>query len=217
MKKYIACSLLLITLQAYAQSGSKIGGTTIIHYVLDKFYPGKVYMQSGEIISRMLNYNTLTKEMIFEEGGKYLAIANPQQVDSVVVSGRTFIYAHADRKFYEWVAGTNNKLYVDYQSIIVEEGVPTGYGNSQTAAANTIKTLVGSGLAYELKLPDDYKVTTRLNYYLVKGKEYGKFTNSRQLTSILPDKKQRINDWVKNNNTDFNKPADLIALINQLQ
>jgi hypothetical protein len=215
MKKYIVLLSLLIVMQTYAQSDNKIGGTTIIHYVLDKFYPGKVYMQSCETANRMLNYNTLTKEMIFEEGGKYLAIANPQQVDSVVISGRTFIYA--DNKFYEWIAGTNNKLYVDYQSTIVEEGVPTGYGNSQTASAHTIKSLVGSGLVYGLKLPDDYKVSTKINYYLIKGKAYEKFANARQLTYILPDKKQRINDWVKNNNTDFNKPADLIALVNQLQ
>ena len=215
MKKYITGSLLLIALQVYSQSDSRIGATTIIHYVLDKFYPGKVYLQSGEITDRMLNYNTLTKEMIFEDEGRYLAIANPQQVDSVVVAGRTFIYA--DKKFYEWIAGANNKLYADYQSTIVEEGVPTGYGNSSTASAHSIRSLVGSGLIYALKLPDDFKVSTKINYYLIKGKRYEKFTNARQLTYILPDKKQHIKDWVKNNNTDFTKPADLIALVNQLQ
>ncbi len=58
--------------------------------------------------------------MIFEDRGQYLAIANAKEVDSVIMAGRKFI--PGDKKFYEWVAGTNIRLYADFVCTIEEEG-----------------------------------------------------------------------------------------------
>lgn len=215
MKKYLAVWLLLVAGRSYAQSPHPVQAVLVTHYVFDKFYPGKVFLKSGEVSERLLNYNSLTREMIFENGGKYLAIAKPETVDSVVISGRRFIAA--DKKFYEWIAGTTYPLFADYVSTLQDEGVNTGYGTSSTAAGHSLKNIIGSGMVYALKLPDDYKLSSKVVYYLLKDNEYHKVNNAQQLGKLLPAKKTMINEWVKNNPTDFSKRDDLARLITQLE
>ena len=216
MKKYITVLLLLILQQSYAQSPNSIMGTTYTHYVLDKFYQGKVYLRSGEVSERLLNYNALTREMIFDDKGKYLAIANWQEVDSVVLAGRRFV--PADKKFYEWIAGNSHPLYAEYVSTILEEAPSGGYGiSSNTTSSSSLKTLIGSGSVYALQLPDNFKVETKVIYYLYKDNTFHKFSNARQLAALLPDKKQFIQQWVKDKATNFTNRQELAALINQVQ
>lgn len=206
--------MLLVGIHTYAQSPNQVQGAFLTHYVFDKFYPGKVYLRSGEVSDHALNYNALTREMIFESGGKYLAIAQPETVDSVVIAGRRFIAG--DKKFYEWIAGKTYPLFADYVATLQDEGVNTGYGNSSTAASHSLKTIIGSGMVYALKLPEEYKVNSKVVYYLYKDKEYHKFNNAQQLAKLLPAKKTLINEWAKNNYTDFSKRDDLARLITQL-
>ena len=215
MKKYLTVWMLLMGMYTFAQSPNQVIGTPMTHYVLDKFYSGKVYMRSGEVADRLLNYHALTREMIFEDRGQYLAIANAKEVDSVILAGRKFI--PGDKKFYEWVAGTNIRLYADFVCTIEEEGAAAGYGtNSNTTASNALTTLIGSGSVYAMKLPDDYKINSKVVYYLYKDNEYHKINNAQQLSKLFPAKKLLINEWVKNNPTDFSKRDDLARLIMQL-
>lgn len=215
MKKLLLLPLLMVGLYAAAQTPNQIQGVFVTHYVFDKFYPGKVYLKSGEASDRSLNYNALTREMIFENGGKYLAIANVETVDSVVISGRRFIVG--DKRFYEWIAGKTYPLFADYVSNLQDEGVNTGYGNSNTAAGHSLKAIIGSGMVYALKLPEDYKVISKVIYYAYKDNEYHKVNNAQQLSKLYPDKKAIINEWVKSNRTDFSKREDLARLITHLE
>ncbi|MGD6771263.1 hypothetical protein VQ049_13120, partial [Staphylococcus arlettae] len=49
-------------------------GVYLTHYVFDQFQKGKIFFKSGSTQEVSLNYNTLTAEMVYEDGGKYLAI-----------------------------------------------------------------------------------------------------------------------------------------------
>ncbi len=71
----------------------------LVQYVFNEFSPGTVKVKSGETYNQVLNYNILTNEMIFDNDGKYLAIANPENVDTVYISERKFI--PLNNKFYE--------------------------------------------------------------------------------------------------------------------
>lgn len=216
MKRYIILLWLLAVQQAQAQSANTVLGNTLSHYVLDKFYPGKVYLGSGEVSDRLLNYNALTKEMIFEDKGKYLAIANPQNVDSVIIAGRKFI--PGNQKFYEWIAGNSYPLMAEYICSIKEEAASAGYGiNPENAASNSLKSLYGTGTVYALQLPDNFKVESKVVYYLRKDQQYHKIQQARHLANLLPGKKQFINEWVKARGTDFSKRDELAALVAQLQ
>lgn len=215
MKKIIYL-LLCLSAQANAQSANQVLGSSLSHYVFQQFLPGKVYLHTGEVSDRTLNYNALTREMIFEDNGQPMAIANPEKVDSVVIAGHKFI--PADNKFYEWVAGTAYPVYADYVCTVEEQGASSGYGTaSSTAASNTMKTLHGNGTVYAMRLPDEYKVHTRVVYHLRQEKEYNKFSSAQQLGKLLPAKKKWIGDYIKNNPTDFSKREEVVRLIQALE
>ena len=76
-------------MSAAAQSADR--RIKLVHYLLDSFTNGKVRLKSGETSEQSLNYNLITKEMIFEKDGKYLAIADPEQVDTVYIKQRKFV------------------------------------------------------------------------------------------------------------------------------
>ena len=97
MKKYFFVFLFFCNAAAFAQDADNIENSS--HYVFDKFYPGKVYLKSGQVTDQSLNYNTLLNEMIFNSNGRNLAIAEPENVDSIIILSRRFVFVH--NKFLE--------------------------------------------------------------------------------------------------------------------
>lgn len=187
-------------------------GVLLSHYVFDQFRKGKVYFKSGSAQEVSLNYNTLTAEMVYEDAGKYLAMGEPEKVDSVVIAGRVFI--PGDKKFYELLCRCAFPLLAEYSSSIKEEGSNLGYGmTSNTAAATTLRSLIQSGGAYNLKLPDGFQIIPKREHWIVSGGQYRSANNTRQLNNIYPTKKEFTNHWVKDHHTDFSSNDDLVALI----
>lgn len=187
----------------------------LVHYVLDSFTTGRVLMKSGVTSEQKMNYNIVTGEMIFENGGKFLAIANPQEVDTIFLGQRKFV--PVEEHFYEWLAGVQPALFKEYGCTIKEPPAETGFGSTTTSAANSLKQLIKSGGAYELKLPDDFKIIPRYSYWVRKEARFYKLNNTKQLVNLYPAKKNWIDDWWKSHNARFSKQEDLIALIAAMQ
>ncbi len=186
------------------------------HYLLDSFMEGKVKLRSGEISSQLLNYNLLTKEMIFEQKGKYLAIAAPEEVDTVFIGQRKFV--QVNNVFYEWIAGTTFPLFIEYTCTVKEPGVPIGIGTSNlTAASASVKSLIRDGGAYRLQLPDEFVVKQSQAFIIRIKWQYFKVKNEKQLGSLFPEKEQVIKEWVKKNHTNFSELKDIILLVQQIQ
>jgi hypothetical protein len=185
------------------------------HYILDSFTNGTVLQKSGAVTSQPLNYNVLTGEMIFDAGGRYLAIAEPQNVDTVFIQNRKFV--PIDNKFYELLTNTPVPLFLEYTCTVQEPGSSVGYGAASNATAATpLKTLINTGGAYALKLPDDFKIKVSHNYWVLKDGNLKKTNTVQQLINTFPHKKRFIADWVKAELTNFSHPNDVIRLVQQL-
>jgi hypothetical protein len=210
--RHIIC-LIAVVFSLGLRAAAQDNGVYLSHYVFEKFQKGKVYFKSGSTQEVDLNYNTLTAEMVFDQGGgKYLAMGEPEKVDSVVIAGRVFI--PGDKKFYELLCRCVSPLLAEYSSSIKEEGANLGYGmTSNTAAANTLKSLIQSGGAYSLKLPEGFQVIPKQEHWILSGGQYRPANSTRQLNNIFPAKKEFIGHWVKEHHTDFSSNDDLIALI----
>lgn len=188
------------------------GGVILTHYIFPKFEKGKVFFKTGQTQEVDMNYNTLTAEMVFDDGGKYLAMGEPEKVDSVVIGGRVFV--PGDKKFYELLCRCSSPLLVEYSSTIKEEGANLGYGmTSNTAAANTLKSLIQSGGAYNLKLPDGFQIIVKQDYWILSGGQYRQANSVRQLSNIFPARKEFINHWVKDHHTHFSNNEEMAALV----
>jgi hypothetical protein len=188
----------------------------VVHYALDSFTTGKVLMKSGATYVQKMNYNIITSEMIFESGGKFLAIAAPQEVDTVFLGQRRFV--PVEKQFYEWLTGTQPALFKEYGCSVREPGMEVGYGATSSATASApLRQLIISGGAYALKLPDDFKVTPKYSYWVQKETRFYKLNNAKNLVNLYPAKKHWINEWWKNHDARFSKEEDLIALVAAMQ
>ncbi len=70
--KRIYCILIsgLIIISSHAQTEN----TELSHYIFPEFSQGLILMKVGENTEAMMNYNSLTEEMIFENNGQKLAV-----------------------------------------------------------------------------------------------------------------------------------------------
>ncbi len=214
MKAYLFILSIFFTIHTNAQSIND--GVKLSHYVFNEFTPGTVKMRTGETSSQLLNYNILTNEVIFNNNGKYLAIANPGNVDTVFIGNRKFVYLN--NRFYELLVNAKMPLLLEFTASIAEPGAAAGFGGTTTtAAATTYKSLVNTGGAYELKLPDGFKVKPGYSYWIMKDGELEKVANAKQLIKIFPDKKDMINDAVKKNGLKLSKREDIIMLVKLIE
>lgn len=213
MKKYLSLMLVMCVLVASAQEGNQ--AVVQSHYLLSQFSQGKVYMKGGQTNAVKLNYNGITNEMVFENNGTYLAIANPEMVDSVVIDGRVFM--PVEKKFYEMLTHTPHALYREFSCSIKEPELSNGYGTAApTAAANDLRGIYKRDMAYQPNLPADIKIIAKQTWWIKTNDGFRKFTTEQQLKKLFPDKKDKISEWVKNNNTSFSKQEDLASLVQQI-
>ena len=214
MKKYLLVITILWSLSLHAQHIQQ--GVKLVQYVFDEFATGEVRMKSGEISKQLLNYNILTNEMIFDNNGKYLAIASPENVDTVYITNRKFI--PLNNKFYELLVNSKLPLLLEFTASIKDPGTASGYGGtSNTTASTALQSLISTGGAYDLKLPDGYSVKAGYAYWIMKDGTLEKAGSVKQLVKIFPGKKDMINDFVKKNNTNFSKSDDVAALVKEIE
>jgi hypothetical protein len=214
MIKYFLIINLFVSVPGIAQSVNM--PVPISHYILDSFTTGKVQLKTGARYAELLNYNSLTGEMIFSKQGKYLALADASAVDTVFIQERKFI--PANNKFYEVLTSGNTPLLEEFNCTIEELGASTGYGNSTPASGVTsVKALLRESAAYQLKLPDNYKLVPSVSFYILKDNEYHKVSNASQLQKLFPAKAVVIKELVKKNNTKFSRREDMVVLMQQLE
>ncbi len=184
----------------------------ITHYLFPEFYTGKVLMKTGNIEESRLNYNSLTEEMIFETKGRYLALANVRLIDTVYIQNRKFI--PAGKVFYEVPVNVKMPLLIKHTCSVIPPGKPSAYGGtSETTSVTIINMLFQSGRAYDLKLPDDYKINASTDFYLKAENNYVRINKVKQVIKCFPEKEREIIEFVKLHKTDFDNKEDLIDLI----
>ncbi|GAO41547.1 hypothetical protein [Flavihumibacter petaseus] len=206
----------LLLLLASARAQIDAPAQTVSHYVLPAFQPGKVLQKNGSETTASLNYNALTGEMIFDAGNsRYLAIAEPEKVDSVFISGRTFI--PREKLYLELLVKGNYPLAVEHTCSLIEEGNNVGYNlSSNVSASSPLRSMMQNGSAYGLKLPDGVTVKSGKAYWGFRKGRWEKVSSFSQLGKVYADKKAEIDKAVKEKKLSFNKEEDLLNLVKQI-
>ena len=199
---------------SYPQS-SKVG---LSHYLFPKFNQGVILMKSGIKNQALLNYNSLTEEMIFENNGKKLAIAKGELelVDTVFIEDRKFIVLN--NTFIELVYHSKSDLYVEHKCSLIPPGKPTGYGGtSETSSVTSLSSINSGGKLYELALPEGYIIKPYTCYWLKKNGELNKFINMKQLMKLYDYKKDLFKAYVKKYDVRYDNQESMVQLIKYLE
>ena len=176
-------------------------------------------MKDGMVNTALLNYNSLTEEMIFDNNGQKRAIDINEilLVDTVFIKDRIFVVLN--EKFVELLHHSKWDLYAEHKCKVEESGKPSGYGGStQTGAATSVSSLYSQGrVLYDLKLPDEYKTKPYTIYWLKKNGELNRFINMRELKKSYPDKKELLKKYLKINSVKYQDQESITQLIEYLE
>jgi len=214
--KRINCILLsnLIFISSYAQL--KTAG--VDHYLFPEFTQGVILMKTGKKDAKLLNYNSLTEQLVFDNQGNILAAPKEQleRIDTVFIKERKFIILN--NKFVELLHHSVWDLYVEYKCDLKEQGKDAGYGGtSQTSAINTPSAIRLGGNVYNLQLPDGFETKRYFFYWLKKDGELKQFITMRQLKKLYKDKNDLFNDYVKTHDVKYEDQEIIIQLIEHLE
>ena len=205
----------LISVSSIAQQDERESS----HYLFPEFTKGVILMKAGNRNDALLNYNTLTEEMIFENNGQKRAIGNNELVlvDTVFIQDRKFV--PLNNTFVEWVYHSTWELFIEHKCKVVEAGKPAGYGGtSQTSAATSVSSLYSQGrVVYNLKLPDEYQVKPYRIYLLKKDMEINTFASMRELKKLYADEKDLFRKYEKTHPVHFEDQESIIQLIEYLE
>ena len=214
--KHIYCIVIscLIFIPSYAQPENE----EVTHYLFPEFTQGVILMKAGKKNDFLLNYNSLTEEMIFERNGKKLAISKTDLgiIDTVFIRDRKFIALNST--FVEVLYHSKWDLYVEHKCKVEKQGKPSGYGGtSKTSAITSIASLSAEGNFYELKLPSNYEIEPYTYLWLKKNGELNKFRNMRELKNLYKEKEELFKPYVKKYGVKYDNQESIIQLIEYLE
>ncbi len=213
--KHIHCILIssLISISSYAQQEN----IEIAHFLFPEFTHGVVLMKNRITDDVLLNYNTVTEQMIFEKQGKMLAIAPTELglVDTVFVKDRKFIAF--DGAFVELLSYSKWDLYVAHECEIDYSGKSSGYGGkSKTLAIESYSSINSKGSSYQTT-PIGYELNPYVHYWVKKNGNLNKFTSLRELKKLYKDKSDLFKAYVKKYNVKYDNQEAIIQLIEYLE
>lgn len=208
--------ILLVISFAFSFAYAQVKVVEVTHYLFPEFTKGVVLMKNGVKNETLLNYNSLTEEMIFENNGTKLAIGQPELVDTVFIKGRKFFLLNG--KFVELINNSKYKLYAEHKCTIKDPGKPAAYGGtSQTSATSTYSSFFTGGQVYDLKLPEGYETKPFVDYWLVKDGEVSKFLSIRQLAKLFNEKDNSFKEFVKKHDVKYTDQSGIVELIRYLE
>jgi len=206
-----AASVLIFSLLSIV-CNSQVKVIELTHYLFPEFTNGVVLMKSGEKNEALLNYNSLTEEMIFDNQGQKLAIGQLELVDTVYIRGRKFFLL--DNKFVELVYKSKSELYAEYKCTVKDPGKPAAYGGtSQTSATTTYSSFFAGGQVYELKLPEGYETRPFTYFWLKKDGKVNKFLSVRQLAKLYDEKENLLKTYQKTHEVKYDNRESILELI----
>jgi hypothetical protein len=206
----LIAGLYIITIQLTAQTNSD---ENFSQYMFPGFTKGLVRMKTGESFNAVLNYNTVTENMVWEKDGKLLDLANMESVDTIFLQNRKFI--PVDKVFYEVLVNAPISMFIQHKNDLVQAGSPAGYGStSQTSSIKNFSSIALNSRTYNLALPPDYTLNQSTVYWIKKSNTMFSFLNKRQFLKIFPGEKDEIEKFINQNRLKFENRDDLIKLVN---
>jgi len=184
----------------------------LAQYLFPEFSRGMILTKACKMNNLILNYNTVSEKMVYEQKGQYYDIANPETTDTAILSGRKFI--PYGKVFLEVVVKGETPFFIQRKSELVAPGRPAGYGQtSQLTASNYLTGIETPSGYYNFKLPDGYTVRATPVYWLRRGGEMHSFLGEKQFLKIFPDKSAILKKFIKDNRIRFERENDLLKLV----
>ena len=184
----------------------------LIQYLFTSFTKGKIVMKTGDPKSIMLNYNTLSEKLVFEQSGKYYDLSNQNMVDTAYIEDKKLV-PHKEF-FLEVVIRDTISFFVQHKSSLQERGKDAGYGTfSTTSAIDSYSGIASSSGFYNLTIPDYYIIKHSQIFWIKTGNNWSTFYNEKQFLKIFPDHSAVLKKYIKENKLKTYRIEDVVQLV----
>ncbi len=178
-------------------------------FLLPSFEKGLIHMKDGRELTAILNYNMVDEEMIFQQGNQYMVLDKPEEIDTVYLRNRRFVFK--DKFFCEVLNSGKVTLFIQHKSRYTEKGTPTAYGmTTKTAATINVTSIQGGNQVRHLELPDNVVVSPANVYWANINGEMNKFNTQNQFLKLFPGSEEKIKEFIKANNIDLKSREGLM-------
>ncbi|MBK7132926.1 MAG: hypothetical protein IPH69_08960 [Bacteroidales bacterium] len=193
----------------YAQPDSS---NVLSQFLFKDFSKGIVQFKNGTVTSALMNYNTISGKMVFEKSGKYLDLINTETIDTVYLQNRKFV--PFEELFLEVVTGSPIRFFIQHKGDLMSPGKQAAYGGtSQTTSSTSYSTVFTDSKAYNINLPEGYRVDkSTVNWVFVYGK-MEKFLNEKQFLRIFKSREAELKKYIRENRINFKNRSDLLKLL----
>ncbi|MEO5996839.1 MAG: hypothetical protein ABIN89_08910 [Chitinophagaceae bacterium] len=182
-------------------------------YLYPEFIQGTIYFRNGNTNLANFNYNRMNGEMQFiDVKGDTLSVANEVTIKYINVAKDSFYYSEG---YLQLVKGNNAAKVARKQVIkIIDQQKIGAYDQPSSAGAISSYSSLSNDLRfYKLDVRQDVILAQQTTYFF--GDKYNNFfrANKKNLLRNFSKKERELNDYLKENNIDFNKEEDLTKLI----
>ncbi|HEY5371810.1 MAG TPA: hypothetical protein VIJ75_22735 [Hanamia sp.] len=185
-----------------------------------QFINGEILFRDGTTSHALLNYNYLVGEIEFISPKKdTLALAKEQMqnIKKVILDTSTFFY---NRRYLELVMENGvGKLLKSEMFNVVKREKMGGYNQpSSTSPIESYENFTGTyGIPEQhLKIRENITLVLKTNYFFGNDYDLVLPANKKNIYKAYPAKKDRIDEYLKENSVDYKKAADLEKLLNYL-
>jgi hypothetical protein len=184
-------------------------------YYYPQFTNGKVFLKDGSRAGAKLNYTRLYDQMLFiDPKGDTLALADEKIIKFIIVDKDTLYY---DEGYVRLISNYGAVKLAEKQLWVVADIRKIGTHDTpkNTVAITTISNLEdasGRAKSYDFLLNEDMIIKKETQYYF--GDENNHFARSgkKKLLLLFPKDQRSLENYLKENNVNFDKKDDLEKL-----
>ncbi len=204
----------LVTIKAGNKITDVLSPSEIFFY--PQFIRGKVLFRDGTKSAALMNYSLLFDQMLFiNPKGDTLAVADEKTIKFITIAQDTFCFDEGYVRLF-----TNNSIVKLAEKSVWElvdiQKMGTHNRTTSTVAVTSISLYNGNvdAAKSQLLIINEDLVLRKTTYYYF-GDENNHFvrTGKRKLLSLFPKDERKIENYLKENNINFDKKPDLEKLI----
>jgi hypothetical protein len=204
----LAC-LLPSIFKTEAQSGKM---ENLPNLVMPKFKEGTVILKTGASYNAVMNYEMLDQQMLVVNNGKYFLVRDKHLVDTVIIGDRKFVPVEVG--YNEVLASGKVSLYMEHKCILESKGGLVPFDTRSASGGMAGKTIsYGQGGVLEQLIPCNYDVVDISEIWVGKDGNMTRFSNKKQFLKMFDEWKNELNQFIKQNDTDFQNLADISELV----
>jgi hypothetical protein len=217
-------AFLITTLSATAQSnkvyvinpGEKITWVIPFNeiYEYPAFKQGIVFFRNKTTGGGNMNYSHLSQEMFFiQNNGDTLAIAEPKEVDSVLI-GKDVFYNHADGFIKLDTSTADARLGESNFFTIVNKQVVGAYGQATNASGNSIHNRFTSDFAASGMVAQNITSLSKSRVlYISKRPNIFLQASKKNVSNVYGKKQNAFNQYILLNDVNFSNRNDIVKLM----